>query len=164
MDSGGDNLLPLKGEMIIRGLPQTLVLTICISVPAFAESDPSLDAVNRTIVEFYAAGRYAAGLPVAAYAVQLAERMKGATDPAVATALNNYGQYLVRANRAQEAEAAFRRALAIDETGAADSGDVARHLNNLASLLQSSQRGAEAEKLYVRALAIDERMLGATAS
>ena len=146
--------------MTIRKFAQTPFLLICIAGSASAQSDPSFDALNRTVIEFYAAGRYAAGLPVAAYAVQLAERTKGPTDPSVATALNNYGQFLVRANRAKEAETAFRQALAIDESAGPDARNVAQHINNLASLLQSSQRGAEAEKLYVRALAIDERTLG----
>ena len=135
-------------------------LLVCCAVPAFAQGDNNLDALNRTIVSSYMAGRYAAGLPLAASAVELAERLNGPNDPKVAAALNNYGRLLSLTNHTSEAEAAFRRALSIDEAAAHDSPDVARDLNNLASLLQASQRLPEAEKLYIRALAIDERTLG----
>jgi tetratricopeptide (TPR) repeat protein len=149
--------------MTIGGLTHTLgcyALMVCFAVPACAQSDHNLDALNRTVVGLYAAGRYTAGLPLAGSAVELTERMKGPDDPTVATALNNYGRFLSLTNHTSEAEAAYRRALSIDEAAAKDSPDVARDLNNLASLLQSSQRLPEAEKLYVRALAIDERTLG----
>jgi tetratricopeptide (TPR) repeat protein len=147
--------------MTIRGFAQTLgfhALMICGAVPAFAQSDPGLDGLNRTVVELYLAGRYSDGLPLAASAVALAERMKGPSDPAVATALNNYGEFLSRTNRAPEAEAAYRRAVSIDE--AAKSEGLSRDLNHLGSMLQSARRLPEAEKLYVRALAVDERTVG----
>jgi tetratricopeptide (TPR) repeat protein len=130
----------------------------CFAGRVLAQGDPGLDGLNRTVVELYLAGRYAEGLPLAASAVALAERIKGPSDPAVATALNNYGEFLSRTNRAPEAEAAYRRAVTIDE--AAKSEGLSRDLNNLGSMLQSARRLPEAEKLYVRALAVDERTVG----
>jgi len=112
-------------------------LLVCCAAPAFAQSDNSLDALNQTIVSAYTAGRYAAGLPLAASAVELAERLNGPNDPKLAAALNNYGRLLSLTNHTSEAEAAYRRALSIDEAAAHDSSDVARDLNNLASLLQA---------------------------
>ena len=138
----------------------SLGLLMFIARPAFAQSDPELDAVNSRVVQFYSAGRFAEGLPVAAAAVALAEQMRGPLDPSLATALNNYGQYLVRANRLAEAEVAYRRALHIDETAPAGGRSLARDLNNLAELMQLAGRASEAEQLYVRALAIDEQILG----
>ena len=66
----------------------------CFAGRVLAQGDPGLDGLNRTVVELYLAGRYAEGLPLAASAVALAERIKGPSDPAVATALNNYGEFL----------------------------------------------------------------------
>ena len=147
--------------MRIGGFGQALcrcLLMFCFAGPGLAQSDPGLDGLNRTVVELYLAGRYAEGLPLAASAVALAERVKGPRDPAVATALNNYGEFLNRANRAPEAEEVYRRAVAIDE--AAKSKGLSRDLNNLGSMLRSAHRLPEAEKLYVRALAVDERNVG----
>ena len=149
--------------MRICGFGQALrrcLLLFCFGGPVLAQGDPSLEGLNRTVVELYLAGRYAEGLPLAASAVALAERLKGPSDPAVATALSNYGRFLGLTNHTSEAEAAYRRALSIDEAAATGSPGVTRDLNNLASLLQSLQRLPEAEKLYVRALAVDERTVG----
>ena len=148
--------------MGVRGSGQAFrcyLLAFCLAGPVLAQSDPGLDGLNRTVVGLYLAGRYAEGLPLAASAVALAERMKGPSDPAVAAALNNYGGFLNRTNRAPEAEAVYRRAVTIDE--AAKSEGLSRDLNNLASMLQSARRLPEAERLYVRALAVDERTVGA---
>ena len=147
--------------MRIGGLGQALrpcLLMFCFAGSGLAQSDPGLDGLNRTVVELYLAGRYAEGLPLAASAVALAERVKGPRDPAVATALNNYGEFLNRANRAPEAEEVYRRAVAIDD--AAKSEGLSRDLNNLAGMLRSAHRLPEAEKLYVRALAVDEHNVG----
>lgn len=132
---------------------------ICVSATALAQSDPSLDTLNARVVQLFTAGRFAEGLPVAAAAVDLAEHLKGPNDPGLATALNNYGLFLVRVNRLAEAEAALQRALRIDEAAPLGARELARDLNNLAAVLQSSQRDSEAEELYRRALGIDERTL-----
>ena len=147
--------------MRVGGICQTVrrcLLVFCLGGPVLAQGDPGLDDLNRTVVELFLAGRYAEGLPLAASAVALAERMKGPRDPAVAAALNNYGEFLNCMNRSPEAEAVYRRAVAIDE--AAKSEGLSRDLNNLGGMLRSAHRLPEAEEVYVRALAVDERNVG----
>ena len=68
-------------------------LLVCCAAPAFAQSDNSLDALNQTIVSAYTAGRYAAGLPLAASAVELAERLNGRTirkSPLLSTTMGGF--------------------------------------------------------------------------
>jgi hypothetical protein len=69
----------------------------------------------------------------------------------VAIDLNNLGQLLKDTNHLTEAEALYRRALAIDETSyGPDHPAVAIDLNNLAALLTDTNL-AEAEPLMRRA-------------
>ena len=134
---------------------------IAASAPALSQVNPNPDAINSAVGEFFRRGRYAEGLSASAAAVDLIERLRGPNDPGLATALANYGRFLVYANRAPEAESIYRRALAIDEAaGDAGKGNVSRDLNNLADLLHSAQRNPEAEQLYLRALDSDEHTLG----
>ena len=68
---------------------------------------------------------------------------------------------LEKTGRPKEADAVYRRALAIDEKDlGSDHPDTAADLSNLAVLLLATGRLAEAEPLLRRALAIDERWLG----
>jgi tetratricopeptide (TPR) repeat protein len=79
----------------------------------------------------------------------------------MATSLNNLAVLLREANRLDEAEALFRRALAIGENSMGpDHPTVATRLNNLAALLHDTNRLGDAEPLYRRALAIHEKTLG----
>ncbi len=85
----------------------------------------------------------------------------GVTEP-TARLMNDVGLLLKEKALHTEAEALYRRALAIDERSfGADHPKVAIRLNNLASLLQATNRLGEAEPLMRRALAIDERSFGA---
>jgi tetratricopeptide (TPR) repeat protein len=73
----------------------------------------------------------------------------------VALALNNLARLLQATNRMAEAEALYRRALAIDEASfGPNHPDVAGNLNNLAQLLKATNRLAAAEPLMQRVLAI----------
>ena len=89
------------------------------------------------------------------------EKAFGPQHPDVATALNNLADALSSMSRAQEAEALFRRSLAIRERHFGDeSVSVAIALDNLTSLLHQQRRYAEAEPLARRSLAIRERAFG----
>jgi tetratricopeptide (TPR) repeat protein len=75
--------------------------------------------------------------------------------------LNAAGYYLDDRARFADAEALYRRALAIREKALGpDHPDVATSLNNLAELYRHQGRYAEAEPLYKQALAIWEKALG----
>lgn len=76
------------------------------------------------------------------------------------TALNNLAVFLQDTNRLAEAEALFRRTLAIDEKSLAfDEPNFATHSENFARLLKSTGRFAEAERLYRRSMAIFENRM-----
>ena len=79
----------------------------------------------------------------------------------MARGLNNLAVLLSVTNRLAEAEALYRRALAITEKSfGPEHPNVAIRLNNLAELLRDTNRLAEAEPLYRRALAIFEKSFG----
>jgi tetratricopeptide (TPR) repeat protein len=94
-------------------------------------------------------------------ALERCEVRRGPNHPATATDLNNLAALLQATNRPAEAEALYRRALAIDEASYGNvHPNVARDLSNLALLLKATNRLAEAEPLYRRALAIHEASYG----
>jgi tetratricopeptide (TPR) repeat protein len=75
--------------------------------------------------------------------------------------MNDWGGLLWAKGVWAEAEALWRRALAIDEASyGPDHPAVAVRLNNLAQLLQAMNRLSEAERLMRRGLAIDEASYG----
>jgi tetratricopeptide (TPR) repeat protein len=75
--------------------------------------------------------------------------------------MRDLGVYLDCRYQYREAEALYRRALAIDERLLGDGHPrVAVHLNNLATLLLATKRMREAEPLMRRALVIDEQSYG----
>ena len=84
-----------------------------------------------------------------------------ASDPRLATTLNNLAEVYRTQGRFSEAEPLYRRDLAISEkTLGPNHPDVGMSLNNLASLYQAQGRYAEAEPLYRRSLAILENSKG----
>ncbi|MDX6750010.1 tetratricopeptide repeat protein [Geminicoccaceae bacterium 1502E] len=118
------------------------------------------DDAGRRGIALYEAGRYAAALPHLEEAARLAEASWGQNDPRLAAELNNLGEAYRRAGRAEEAEAAFRRAVAIDQQAQPESPALATSLNNLALVLRGRGRLEEAETLYRRSLELLERQLG----
>ncbi|MBL8382580.1 MAG: CHAT domain-containing protein [Burkholderiales bacterium] len=134
------------------------------------------------------AGRYAEAEAVFRRVLAAREKVQGADHPDTALALNNVANALFEQSRQEEggapaaldmtparrarvgamparpmpeAEALYRRALAIQERAADDAGPaLAATLNNLAVLIAGRGRFDEAEPLHRRALEIAERVLG----
>src|SRR4051794_18826132 len=74
--------------------------------------------------------------------------------------LHNLARLYRATGRYADAEALFKRAIAISEKALRpDHPDLAIQLNNLAELYQDTGRHAEAEPLYARAIAIGEKTL-----
>jgi tetratricopeptide (TPR) repeat protein len=110
--------------------------------------------------EFHAWAECVRLLPHALAAGELIE-LFGFESSEAARLLNQTGYFLAETGRAAEAEAPYRRALAIRErTLGAEHPDTANSLNNLGFLCVALGRHAEAEPLYRRALAVRERTLG----
>jgi tetratricopeptide (TPR) repeat protein/CHAT domain-containing protein len=142
-------------------LAWALVAAIGTSGPGLAQSDDELDALNRQVVAFLKAEKFADAAPLAQRAIQSTKARHGEKDPRYATALNNLAYLYQAQGRHEEAEPLYRRSLAIREMALGrDHRDVGTALNNLAFLYQAQGRHAEAEPLYKRSLAIRETALG----
>jgi CHAT domain-containing protein/tetratricopeptide (TPR) repeat protein len=89
------------------------------------------------------------------------EKLLGPDDPSVGTTLNNLGLLYHAQSRFAEAEALYRRSLAVRETALGPEHlDVGTSLNNLGLLYRESGRLTEAEPLLRRGLAITEKAVG----
>jgi len=106
-------------------------------------------------------GRYSDALPLAARAVEEAERHHAAGDRAVAGPLLTLSRILGALGRNSEAEALERRALAIDEQAfGPDAPNTAAALMALGDTLAETSRPSEAEALLKRSFAIRAATLG----
>ena len=90
----------------------------------------------------------------------LRERVLGASDPALAEALNDEGILLKELARYADAETVLTRALSIREKQSDADALVAQTLNNLAQAKKRLGKVAEAEKLLRRTSALQEKALG----
>jgi tetratricopeptide (TPR) repeat protein len=94
-------------------------------------------------------------------ALDIRERVLGATHPDTATSLSNLAGILGAQGAYREARELLERALAIrEQVLGRDHPDTARSLNGLANLLRAQGACGEARPLVERALAIRERVLG----
>jgi protein O-mannosyl-transferase len=149
-------LAPLQNVMADRYL-LLAVLGPCLALAALGRWRPGLLVVASVVAVFGAltvarAGVFTGSVPLWTDAV--------AREPASARAHYQLGMALRQANRPVEAEAAFRRALAVAAAG----DDIGRRAaNNLAALLASSGRLQEAQAVLRDAVARfpdDPRALG----
>ncbi|MEQ1784020.1 MAG: tetratricopeptide repeat protein, partial [Hyphomonadaceae bacterium] len=112
--------------------------------------------------------RYAGGLGQAAQHLgeqrtAACERLLGPRDPRTAASFNNLAGLYRAANKIDEAEELYRKALQLAENVSGPTHPtVAKTLDNLARVLADTNRHAEAEPLNRRALAIFEQTLGPT--
>ena len=85
---------------------------------AIAQSVEEINAMGRRIGELFQAGQYDQAIPIAQRLVRALEAREGGASVNTATALNSLALLLEDANRLKEAEAQFRRAIAIlDKAG-----------------------------------------------
>jgi tetratricopeptide (TPR) repeat protein len=100
--------------------------------------------------------------PLAAHVAEVvAEADAAGISAPTSRLMNDLGLFFKRKERLSEAEALYRRALAIDEaTLGPNHHNVAVRLNNLALLLEATGASADAEDLLRRALTIDEAAFG----
>jgi tetratricopeptide (TPR) repeat protein/CHAT domain-containing protein len=138
------------------------------------QGDGELDLWNQLNFqanELYRQGKFAAAIPIAQQALELAQKSFPITNnPWEALSLNTLGALYKSQVRWTEAEPLLDRAVAICEELFGDSlrdGKAKRHndvlatcLNSLAELYKSQGRWAEAEPLFDRALAIFVELFG----
>ena len=138
-----------------------LILAILLSPLAAQEQSPELDAIYKRGFELYQAGKYLEAIPIAEEYIGAAASRFGEESLQYANGLGYLGVVLQGANRLDEAEALFKRALLLKEKvlGPENVG-VADALHNLAELYRKQGRLAQAEPLYRRTLNIAEATLG----
>ena len=86
-------------------------------------------------------GRYSAALPYLRRDLQMAEARYGKEDPSVAVEINNLAEANRRMGRLDEAEALYKRAIALDEkAGPKNAAGLATSLNNLALVYRAQRR------------------------
>src|ERR1700760_1173202 len=130
-----------------------LALAAGVTSPAFAEG---LFAQSGKVIELIRAGKYNDALPLAQGMVADQEKRPPSRD--LAGALNNLAEVYSGMGRDTEAEALYKRALAVmEKAGALDSVDLAPELTHLAAIYERQSRYAEAEPLFKRALALREK-------
>jgi CHAT domain-containing protein/Tfp pilus assembly protein PilF len=140
------------------GLLTLLVLGSC---PTIWAQPAKWEQLRVRVEELYQKGDYAAATPVAKEDLRVAVATFGATDPNVATALNNLGLLYEKQSQYSDAEPLFKRAVSIREKAfGPEDPQVARSLSMLAQVFEAEARYDDAEELYVRAYQIDKKVLG----
>jgi len=137
-----------------------LALMLCLALagaatPSFAEG---LFARSSKVIQLTRDGKYAEALPLAQAMVADQEKRPPSRD--LGAALGNLAEVYAGMGRDADAEAAYKRALAVlEKTIGLDSNDIVPELSNLGALYERQSRYAEAEPLLKRALALREKAL-----
>ena len=139
------------------------LLTVLLlgSGPKLWAQQAKWEELKARVEELFKRGDYAAAIPVAKEDLRVAEATFGATDPNVATALNNLGLLYEKQSQFSDAEPLLQRALIIRAKALGpDDPQVARSMSMLAQVLEAEAKYDDAEDLYVRAYVIDKKALG----
>jgi tetratricopeptide (TPR) repeat protein len=155
--------MPKKRSLVAAGL-------VCLSVGVFATcqasaQEPDMSVITqpdiKAIGEFLESGNHAAALVEALKFEAAAKAQFGINHTTYAYALNVLATVYLGQEKFDEAEALFRRAMAIRARVLGDDHpDVAHSLTNLSTLYSLQRRFGEAEGLLRRALEIQTRALG----
>ena len=121
----------------------------------------TLVAMRDQVTALSKAGKYFEAIPLSErYALAIRQQF-GETHKFYSAALNDLGSLYSGVGKQQEAEAAYRKAIEINEVRfGPEHVEGAPALNNLAWLLHNMGRFTELEKLHRRALSIDEAAYG----
>jgi tetratricopeptide (TPR) repeat protein len=139
---------------------RTLLAACGLAATTALAQSPDWKSLNADSIALYKKGDVAGAIATGTKALDAALAALGPEAPAVATIASNLARMHDRELQRPEAEALYRRTLAIREkTQGPEHLEVASALNNLAGVLREEGRYAEAEPLYARALAIRERKL-----
>ena len=119
------------------------------------------EQLNQQVVQLYQQGEFAAAIPIAEKALDLANSLHPEGHPDVATSLNNLTLLYDSQGRYEAAEPLYLQALEMRKRILGeDHPSMATSLNNLALLYDSQGRYEQAEPLYVQALEMNKRILG----
>jgi CHAT domain-containing protein/Tfp pilus assembly protein PilF len=136
------------------------LILLLFSYPASAQ-DTRWRQLAEQVKQLYSQGKYEQALPPAQESLRIAAPAYGPQSRQVATSLNDLAMVLEALDRWSEAEALYKRALALNEsTLGPQHTEVASSLNNLGLLYLKMDRLPEARALLERALSIREKALG----
>jgi tetratricopeptide (TPR) repeat protein len=111
-----------------------LVLAALLLATA-AQADEGVDALNKHMMQLYTDGYYEQAIPLAAQIVAELEKSGGSGSAAVASALNNEAELYSKLHRYPEAEALYKRSLAIRQAVLGpDHPDTQKSLSRLAEI------------------------------
>lgn len=111
-----------------------LVLAALLLATA-AQADEGVDALNKHMMQLYTDGYYEQAIPLAAQIVAELEKSGGPGSAAVASALNNEAELYSKLHRYPEAEALYKRSLAIRQAVLGpDHPDTQKSLSRLAEI------------------------------
>ena len=118
----------MKRSLVLAGL----------LLAASVRAEESVDALNKRMMQLYTDGSYEQAIPLAAQIVAELERSAGPASAAVASALNNEAELYSRLHRFPEAEALYKRSLAIRQAVLGpDHPDTRKSLSRLAELMHA---------------------------
>jgi len=105
---------------------------------ASARAEEGVDALNKRMMQLYTDGNYEQAIPLAAQIVAQLEQSAGPGSAAVASALNNEAELYSKLRRFPEAEALYKRSLAIRQAVLGpDHPDTQKSLSRLAELFHA---------------------------
>jgi tetratricopeptide (TPR) repeat protein len=146
--------MPKKRSLVSAGL-------VCLWAGILACPATAQEPDVKAIVQLLATGNHAAALAEAQKLEAAAKAQFGINHTNYALALNTLATVYVAQQKYDEAEALYRRAMAIRvEVLGDDHPDVAHTLTNLSLVYSLQRRFGEAEGALRRALKIQERALG----
>jgi tetratricopeptide (TPR) repeat protein len=145
--------------LCLANLLRASLFALIVIIPATAQQGDS-DTTWKRFNELYDAGNYPAALVEARKVEADLKARFGVNHPNYADALSGLAMVYASQGKHEDAEALFKRALAIREKAlGAGHPDVAHALNALAIVYEKQGRYGDAEAHYKRALAIDEKAL-----
>src|SRR2546426_732756 len=143
-----------------RRVAEALLVGFLLCAEALPGQEPSWPDAMAAAQQAYQRADFDEAERLFLSALKQAENL-GATDPKLATTLNNLAELYRTQRRYAEAEPFYRRALTILDTGRDSDGlQAATVQNNLALLYYEQMRFSEAEPLSRRSLGIREKLLG----
>ncbi len=117
--------------------------------------------LSAQVVELYSKKQYDEAIPLAKRAIEIRERLLGASDPLVGSALQNLGSLYSRKKNYGEAVSLYNRALEIFEKASKpDNEKIANTVHNMGWLYYAKGDRGTAEELFQRSLAVREKALG----
>ena len=118
-------------------MKKSLVLAALL-LAASARADEGVDALNKRMMQLYTDGYYEQAIPLAAQIVAQLEQTSGPGSAAVASALNNEAELYSKLHRFPEAEALYKRSLAIRQAVLGpDHPDTQKSLSRLAEIFHA---------------------------